>query len=85
MLFNSMDYLCFFPIVFLVYFVIPNRIRYLWLLITSYYFYMCWDAKYALLLLGSTVITYLAGVGMQVAKKLGGGKVLLDNGYLCLV
>lgn len=60
MLFNSLSFLIFFPIVLLIYFVIPKKIRYIWLLIASYYFYMCWNAEYALLLLGSTFITYLA-------------------------
>lgn len=58
MQFNSFDFLIFFPIVLLVYFVIPKKIRYIWLLITSYYFYMGWNAAYALLLLASTMITY---------------------------
>ena len=62
MLFNSLSFLIFFPIVLLIYFVIPKKIRYIWLLIASYYFYMCWNVKYALLLLISTVITYSAGL-----------------------
>ncbi|MEE0998188.1 MAG: MBOAT family protein, partial [Treponemataceae bacterium] len=41
-----------------VYFVIPKKMRYIWLLAASYFFYMCWNAKYALLLLGSTIVTY---------------------------
>ncbi len=62
MLFNSGQFLIFFPLVVMVYFIIPNRIRYIWLLVSSYYFYMCWNAKYAILLLTSTVITYLSGL-----------------------
>lgn len=58
MLFNSIDFLIFFPIVVLVYFIIPKKIRYIWLLVASYYFYMCWNPKYALLMMTSTVITY---------------------------
>ena len=54
MLFNSLNYLVFFPIVLLLYFVLPKKVRYLWLLGASYYFYACWNAKYALLLLFST-------------------------------
>ena len=61
MLFNSFSFLVFLPIVVLVYYCIPNRVRYIWLLITSYYFYMNWNAKYALLLFLSTFITYLCG------------------------
>jgi len=62
MLFNSLDFLIFFPIVTLLYFVIPKRVRYLWLLAASYYFYMCWNPTYALLMLLSTLITYLSGL-----------------------
>lgn len=62
MLFNSYNFIIFFPAVIIVYFLVPKRWRYIWLLITSYYFYMCWNAKYALLIAFSTVTTYLCGV-----------------------
>ena len=69
MLFNSLQFLIFFPIVLLFYYVIPKKVRYIWLLISSYYFYMCWNAKYALLLLFSTAITYVCGVLMENVKQ----------------
>jgi len=62
MLFNSYSFLLFFPIVVLINFIIPKKIQYIWLLITSYYFYMNWDAKYVLLLLFSTIVTYASGI-----------------------
>ena len=62
MLFNSLEFLIFFPVVTLMYFVFPHRVRYLWLLAASYFFYMCWNAKYALLMLTSTIITYASGL-----------------------
>jgi len=62
MLFNSYNFLIFFPLVTLIYFAIPHKIRYIWLLIVSYYFYMCWNAKYALILLFSTAVTYVSGL-----------------------
>lgn len=65
MLFNSFDFLIFFPAVVLVYFLIPQKVRYIWLLITSYYFYMCWNPKYVLLLLFSTGVTYLGGLAIE--------------------
>lgn len=61
MLFNSTNFLIFFPIVVTLYFLIPNKFRNFYLLLCSYFFYMCWDAKYALLLLASTLITYFVG------------------------
>ena len=69
MLFNSLKFLIFFPGVLLVYFVLPAKIRYLWLLAASYFFYMCWNAKYALLLLTSTAVTYLSGILLEQQKK----------------
>ncbi len=64
MLFNSLQFLVFLPVVAVLYFVIPKKLRYIWLLVASYYFYMCWNAKYALLMLFSTVVTYLGGLGI---------------------
>ncbi len=61
MLFNSIQFLLFFPLVCLVYFVIPQKIKWIWLLLASYYFYMCWNPKYALLMFASTLITWLSG------------------------
>lgn len=71
MLFNSYQFLIFFPIVVLFYFIIPHKFRYIWLLAASYFFYMCWDAKYALILFFSTLITYTAGllIGKTKNKK----------------
>ena len=68
MLFNSMEFMIFFPIVVLMYFILPEKVKQFWLLITSYYFYMCWNAKYALLILFSTAITYASGLLLEQIK-----------------
>ena len=66
MLFTSLQFLIFFPIVCLVYFLIPRlRWQNYFLLIASYYFYMCWNATYALLLLSSTLVTYFAAIFIE--------------------
>jgi len=70
MLFNSLDFLLFFPIVCIVYYCLPTvKTRNYFLLIASYYFYMCWEPKYALLLLSSTLITYGAALGIDEYRK----------------
>lgn len=69
MLFNSLDFFVFFPVVVLVYFIVPRKIRYIWLLVASYYFYMCWNAEYALLIGVSTLITYISGLFLCKLKK----------------
>lgn len=65
MLFNSYPFMIFFPIILLIYFLVPKKIRYIVLLVGSYYFYMCWNVKYVILILFSTVITYLAGLCIE--------------------
>ncbi len=69
MLFNSLQFLIFLPIVIMAYYLIPGRGKQLWLLAASYYFYMCWNAVYALLMLLSTVITYLCGLGLDMLNR----------------
>lgn len=68
MLFNSIDFLLFFPLVTAVYFLLSHRARWVWLLAASYYFYMCWNARYALLIALSTLITYLSGLLIHRAE-----------------
>ena len=62
MLFNSFHFLLFFPIVVLLYFLIPKSLKNLWLLAASCYFYISWNAKYMLLLFFSTAVTYASGL-----------------------
>ena len=89
MLFNSVDFLVFFPIVALVYFLIPQRVKYLWLLAASYYFYMSWNPRYALLMLVSTLTTWgcgllLAACGKKAGKWGLGGCIAVNLGILFL-
>ena len=61
MLFNSFEFLIFFPVVTAVYFLLPGKIQWIWLLVMSYFFYMNWHAEYALLMAACTVVTYACG------------------------
>ena len=69
MLFNSIGYLIFLPVVLLVYYAIPRKVSHLWLLAASYFFYMCWNPVYSLLMLSSTVITYSCGLLVERADN----------------
>lgn len=69
MLYTSQNFFLFFPIVCLFYYIIPQKIRWLWILITSYFFYFSWNQKLPLLLLFSTITTYIGGIGIQYVKK----------------
>lgn len=67
MLFNSVDFAFFFPIVFLLYWFITNKnlkIQNALILIASYYFYSCWDWRFVFLLAFSTLLDYFTGIKM---------------------
>ncbi len=69
MLFNSLAFAVFLPIVFFLYWALPNKYRPIWILITSYYFYMSWNVKYVVLILFTTVVSYSCAILMQKWKK----------------
>lgn len=71
MSFISISYLLFFPLVTLVYYLLPHKLRWLLLLAGSYFFYMSWNQKYALLMMLSTVITFASGI---LIEKSGSNK-----------
>lgn len=67
MLFNTMQYILFLPAAALIYYLLPQKVRYLWLLAVSYYFYMQWNPVYILLLFSCTLLTYVSG---RIIEKL---------------
>lgn len=82
MLFNSFQFLIFFPAVTLIYFIIPKRIRYIWLLFASYFFYMCWNVKYVVLIAASTLITWVCGLLLGKTDRQGRKKLIVAGGVL---
>ena len=75
--FNSLHFIAFFLIVFSLYWLLPQRARWVMLLIASYYFYMCWNALHALLIFGTTALSYAAGRGIGAAKGRAAGRAWL--------
>ncbi len=61
MLFNSMSFAVFLPIVFCLYWMLPSKWKWCLLLVSSYYFYMSWNPKYVVLILFTTCVSYMAG------------------------
>lgn len=71
MLFNSLQFLVFFPFVTMLYFVLPKKLKNPCLLVASYFFYACWNPKYILLLFATTIVTYCGGLLLRSnARKL---------------
>jgi D-alanyl-lipoteichoic acid acyltransferase DltB (MBOAT superfamily) len=69
MLFNSINYVIFFPIVLVLYLLLPKKAKPVWLLLCSYFFYMCWNPKYVVLILFTTLATYVCGLLIGKAEK----------------
>lgn len=71
MLFNSLEFLVFFPTVFILYwFVFSNslKIQNILLLISSYYFYACWDYRFLGLIIFSSFVDYFCSLQMRESK-----------------
>ncbi|MBR1376805.1 MAG: MBOAT family protein [Bacilli bacterium] len=69
MLFNSIKYMIFLPIVFFIYWLLPHKYRKYLLLISSYYFYMSWNPIYILLILSTTLISYISGILLESRRN----------------
>ncbi len=62
MLFNSIEFLFFFPIVTVLFFILPHRFRWQLLLGASCFFYMFFKPEYILILAATIVVDYFAGI-----------------------
>lgn len=76
MVFNSFAFLVFFPIVLILYRVLPKRARWVMLLAASYFFYMSWQADLIYLILFTTVISYSCALGIEKSQKQSVKKLL---------
>ena len=69
MTFNSIEFLIFFPIVSILYFLLPKKARIPLLLIASYYFYMFYQAELVILILTSTGVSYLSSIMIERTER----------------
>jgi len=91
MLFNSLNFAFFLPVIFILYWLLNKqslRIQNILLLVASYYFYSCWDYRFLFLLIFSTLLDYFTGIKMAEAKTFRSKKgwfwlsVLVNLGFL---
>ena len=68
MLFNSFQFIFFYILVLAVFSVLRGTPRKLFLLIASYYFYMCWNTRYIGIIWGITLLDYFAGQQIERSK-----------------
>lgn len=67
--FNSLEFLIFLPVVVLLYWALPHKFRWAALLGASYYFYMRWNPRLVGLILGTTLVSYLAAILVEKKPK----------------
>lgn len=69
MTFNSWEFLIFYPVVLLLYFLLPKRARWPMLLIASYFFYMCYQTELVVLIFGTTLVSWIASRIIEKSEK----------------
>lgn len=91
MLFNSLNFALFLPIVFVLYWFVFNKslkLQNMLLLFASYFFYACWDWRFLFLLIFSTLLDYYTGLKMEATSNAGKRKfwfltsIIINIGFL---
>ncbi len=80
MLFNSIDFAIFLPIVFLLYWFVANKnlkLQNFLIVVASYLFYGWWDWRFLSLILFSTLIDYSVGIRLSKEENISKRKILL--------
>jgi D-alanyl-lipoteichoic acid acyltransferase DltB (MBOAT superfamily) len=77
MLFNTIDFVVFLPIIIFLYYLIPQKFRWIMLLAASYYFYMSWKVEYIFLIAFSTLVDYFTGILMEKSSTKKSRRLLL--------
>lgn len=81
MQFVSLGFLAFLPICAFIYFILPQKVRYIWLFVASWGFYYVLEKKFLILLAGVCIATYLAGLALERFNK----KLVLTVSIVVLV
>ena len=85
MLFNSIDFAVFLPIVFILYWFVTNknlRLQNFLIVVASYFFYGWWDWRFLSLILFSTLVDYIVGFRLEIEERQFKRKLLLWTSIL---
>lgn len=77
MLFNSIEFLVFFPLVLLLFYLIPHKFRWVLLLVASYFFYGSWKIEFLSLLLISTISDFFIAKHIYKSSSKNNQRLLL--------
>jgi D-alanyl-lipoteichoic acid acyltransferase DltB (MBOAT superfamily) len=81
MLFNSLQFAVFLPVVFIVYWLLRRWCRWqnLFVLAASYYFYACWDPRFLLLIVFTSAASFASGLAIDRMRGSAGRWVMWAN------
>ena len=85
MLFNSLDFAIFLPIVFILYWFVAQKnlkLQNALIVVASYVFYGWWDWRFLSLIIFSTVVDYLIGQRLETEEKQSKRKALLWTSFI---
>ncbi len=77
MTFNSWEFLIFYPVVACLYFLLPKKMKWPMLLIASYYFYMFYQAELVVLIVATTLISWLSAMVIERTERRGLRRLML--------
>jgi D-alanyl-lipoteichoic acid acyltransferase DltB (MBOAT superfamily) len=83
MLFNSFQFLIFFAVSWVLFLALRGTPRKIYLLIASYYFYMCWNTKYIVVIWAITLIDFVAGLLIEKSETAATKKFYLGLSLFC--
>jgi len=81
MLFNSIDFAIFLPIVFILYWFVTNKnlkLQNLLIVVSSFVFYGWWDWRFLFLMVGSASVDYVVGIFLSIQDNKQKRKILLS-------
>ena len=77
MVFNSVAFLIYLPIVLILYFALPKKLSWVMLLLASYYFYISWNVELIYLIVFTTLISWVSAMLIERVKSKGIKKLFL--------
>lgn len=76
--FNSVGFLIFYPIVLLLYFLLPRAMKWPMLLVASYFFYMCYNPALVVLIFGTTLVSWVCSRYIERTASVALRRLLLS-------
>ncbi|MCR5233862.1 MAG: MBOAT family protein [Lachnospiraceae bacterium] len=82
MLFSTAAFAVFMTVVFLVYWLIPHKYRWIAILCANAWFYICYDVRYLAVILVTMVASYICGIRIEGQEDIKKKKTIMITGVI---